>query len=421
MSYLGYSNSAHKKALFIAFHFPPIQGSTGVIRTLSFVNYLINYGWTPAVMSVLPFVYEKKNENNSSLLRKEVRLFRSIAFDAKTHFSFFKKYPDFLGLPDRWQSWIFFAFFDYFIRVKKWKPNVVISTYPIASAHWIGFFIHRLTGVPWVVDLRDPMTQDGFPQDKLVYKSHLKLENKIFKHASLVIFTTQGTRSLYKQKYPMYPENRLLVISNGYDEDIFPKYVSTGGLRDTSVLKILHSGSLHLEERNPYYFFKALSDLIKNNELSFKVEVIFRAAENHSVYEKMVNELDLMDTVYFLPPLSYIEAASELTSTDLLLLLQGDASKFQIPAKTYEYFYARKPILALTDPSSDTGILLNDLGYTCIANINDKDSIKSKIIQCINSIDDEYKSLPPREKISKYSRRELTRKLANELDALIHK
>jgi len=43
-----------KRLLLIAFHFPPLQGSTGVHRSLAFARYLGQHGWEVTVLTVTP-------------------------------------------------------------------------------------------------------------------------------------------------------------------------------------------------------------------------------------------------------------------------------------------------------------------------------------------------------------------------------
>ena len=40
------------KILIVAYHYPPIQGSSGVHRTLSYSRYLPALGWQPTILTV---------------------------------------------------------------------------------------------------------------------------------------------------------------------------------------------------------------------------------------------------------------------------------------------------------------------------------------------------------------------------------
>lgn len=49
-----------RAVLLIAYHFPPVQGSSGVQRTLRFATHLLQHGWRPVVLSIDPRAYEKQ-------------------------------------------------------------------------------------------------------------------------------------------------------------------------------------------------------------------------------------------------------------------------------------------------------------------------------------------------------------------------
>ena len=46
-----------KRALIIAFHFPPVGFSSGVQRTLKLVQYMVRAGWQPLVVVPHPRAY----------------------------------------------------------------------------------------------------------------------------------------------------------------------------------------------------------------------------------------------------------------------------------------------------------------------------------------------------------------------------
>ena len=55
--------------------------------------------------------------------------------------------------------------------IRELKPAAIWSTYPIATAHLIGAELHRKTGLPWIADFRDPMAQDGYPADPVIWNA----------------------------------------------------------------------------------------------------------------------------------------------------------------------------------------------------------------------------------------------------------
>ena len=52
-----------KTVLMIAYHFPPLAGSSGIQRTLRFVQHLPALGWKPVVLTADPRAYERTSED----------------------------------------------------------------------------------------------------------------------------------------------------------------------------------------------------------------------------------------------------------------------------------------------------------------------------------------------------------------------
>ena len=138
-----------RRLLLIAFHFPPIQGSTGVTRTLAFAKYLRDCGWEVTVLTAHPRAYPESRAENLAIIPPHVRVERAAAFDTRRHLSLAGKYPLALAVPDRWQSWIAGGFLRARRVIRQWRPDVIMCTYPIASAHYLGHLVHKWSGLPW--------------------------------------------------------------------------------------------------------------------------------------------------------------------------------------------------------------------------------------------------------------------------------
>src|SRR5262245_14173538 len=98
-----------KRVLMIAYHFPPLAGSSGIQRTLRFVQHLPSFGWDPCVLTAAPLAYERTSNDLLSDVPPNVPLKRAFALDTARHLSIGGRYPGFLALPDRWMTWRFDA------------------------------------------------------------------------------------------------------------------------------------------------------------------------------------------------------------------------------------------------------------------------------------------------------------------------
>ena len=346
------------KLLMIAFHFPPVASSSGFLRALKFAKYLPEFGIYPSVLTVKPSAYENINKANNILLEElpDIEIIRSAASDAATDFAIKGKYPGFLAFPDRWSSWIPFGICSGLFHIKQKKIDVIWATYPIISALVIGYWLKKITGLPLICDLRDPIWEEETWEDTRKQRWLKSFEFKLLKLADKIIFTSPGTIKKYQKRYPNIIDTKSILITNGYDSDNFK---DVNKAQDYKKI-FLHSGVIPIYERNPENFFLALSYLKKQgvicgNEHEFRL----RACGFSSEYQKRTKELQIDDLVSFPESISYEEALQEMQSADALMILQDKTCNWQIPAKVFEYMHAQRPILGWVDQGSDTADVLS--------------------------------------------------------------
>ena len=186
-----------RKVLMVAYHFPPLAGSSGIQRTLRFVQHLPSLGWQPLVLSASPQAYERTSDDLMADVPGGTIVRRAFALDTARHLTIKGRYLGWMARPDRWISWKFDAIRQGCKMIDEFRPDVIWSTYPIATAHVIASKLHRKTGIPWIADFRDPMAQDGYPEDPITRQSFLDIEADAATHASYCVFTTPGAARKY--------------------------------------------------------------------------------------------------------------------------------------------------------------------------------------------------------------------------------
>lgn len=397
-----------QKVLLIAFHYPPYEGGSGVHRTLKFSRYLFDYGWQPIVLSADPRAYSRVGVEQLLQIAPEVIVKRAVALDTARHLSIGGRYFRFMALPDQWSSWWFDAVRTGLALVRRHKPEIIWSTYPIATAHLIGFTLHRLTGLPWVADFRDSMTEDNYPRDPLTRWSYLWIERRAVKHASHLVFTAPSTKNMYLERYLNLSSDRCMLIPNGYDEKDFAGIETSQvtASSDGRQIRLLHAGLIYTDDRDPRAFFRALSRLKKDGVVTRNNLVIdLRASGSENYYGTLLKELGIDTIVRLLPPLSHRKALEDCASADALLLFQAASCNHQIPAKAYEYLRLGKPVFALTPREGDTAKLLEEVGGATIFDLANEEEIYKGIPVFLNSLRDRTHSLPNTERASRYSRK----------------
>ncbi len=408
----------------IAYHYPPCRGSSGIQRTLRFSQHIRQHGWQPIILTANPRAYPATGEDQLSEIPDDVLVRRSFALDTARHLSFRKSYLRALALPDRWVTWWLGAVPSGLRLIAKYKPRVIWSTYPIATSHLIGMTLARLSGISWIADFRDSMTEDDYPRDPTTRRVYRSIERRTVKRCRHAVFTTDGTRRMYAERYPDAPSTLWRVISNGYDEDAFRSAEAAEDRplseRDPGrTLRLVHSGLLYPQERNPRPFFSALSALKNSGQIQIStLNVVLRASGNEDEYAAIVKELGLDRIVSFEPMIPYKEALREMLSADGLLLFQASDCNHQIPAKVYEYLRARRPILALTDAAGDTAKVLTSAGLNSIVSLNSSEDIAQGLLRFIDEIRGGRSLVASDSVIDSYSRTRKAKDLVALLDSV---
>lgn len=408
------------RVLMIAFHYPPAGGGSGVHRTLRFAGDLPAHGWQPHVLTVRTAAYPEIDRSAEHDVPADVPVTRTFAFDAGRHLAVRGRFAGFTAWPDRWSSWWFSAVARGLTIIRRERPDVIWSTYPLPTAHLIGLTLARLTGRPWVADCRDSLSDAVYPRDASRRRLHQWLERRMFERAAHVVFSTEGTIELYRARYPQYRQCAVSCIPNGYSEADFQGLDASAPVARPAhaPLTLLHCGVLYPVERDPTQFFHALGDLRDSGEISAdRVRIVLRGTRHDSEYAPLLARHRLEGLVELRPWIEHREALREMMAADGLLLFQAANCNHQIPAKLYEYLRTGKPVLALTDARGDTARLMTEQGLGSICDLGDRESIKRGLMGFLAGIATLETPVRAAQELGAFTRSSQARRLADVLQA----
>lgn len=404
-----------KRLLMIAYHFPPIQGSSGVQRTLRFMQHLPEFGWEPIVLSISPCAYPATSGDQLAQIPAGTVVSRALGLDAARHLSIAGRYPGWLALPDRWASWQLAGAISGRALIRRHRPQALWSTYPIATAHRIAAGLQAHSRLPWVADFRDPMAQPGYPPDPTQWRAFQRIEQIAVQQAAALSFTAPSALADYRLRYPEAAAHMHL-IENGYDEAAFTSTVAPEPL-NPGHFTLLHSGIVYPQERDPVHLFAALAALHREHpELTAQLRLSFRAPVHDDLIRQLAAAHGVSELIEVLPPLPYHEAIAEMQRADGLLVLQANNCNQQIPAKLYEYLRARRPILGLADPAGDTGRQLAAAGVPLVVPLEQAQAIRDALGAFL--ADPAQRALADEAVVAAASRRQRTAQLAALLDRI---
>ena len=247
--------------------------------------------------------------------------------------------------------------------------SVLYCTAPPFSPLLAGRLAVRGRRVPWVVELRDPWTDNH--QKPAAMRSRFTdaidrwLESGCLRRADLIVPVSEGIARALRAHLAAADQAKLLVVYNGI-ERLHGRTLSTG-----RPFRILHAGTCSYA-RDPRPFFQALASVVRERSLGpadiradFVGECRYHAGE---AMEPLVLQLGLGGIVHFRDWVAREEALQLMIAADLHLLLAQEQPD-QIPNKLYDYLGAGGQILAFADAGGETARLLAEAeGHFVVVN-----------------------------------------------------
>ena len=237
-------------------------------------------------------------------------------------------------LPDASVTWMPTAVPAAVRLVKREGIDAVITTSPPYSMNLIGAAVKRLTGIPWIADLRDSVLANA---------------DRRFE-----------------------PTGQVRVIPNGCDFDDFAGLEYRPGER----FRITHTGSF-FGQRNPRAFLSALAS-------SGLEDVVARfVGDFRSADREWVSSLGLGDRLELLPYVPH-HRALELqrdSEANLLLLPEAAGRGRVVPSgKIFEYLAAERPILAAVPTDGAAAELVRETGAGVVVAPEDERGLREALV-----------------------------------------
>ncbi len=262
--------------------------------------------------------------------------------------------------------------------------TVVISTHPPVVTHLVGLALKRRLGRPWIADFRDPLWGNPGRASSRAGLLDPMIERLVIEQADAVIANTDASAAILVRRYPAFSA-KVSTIWNGFDpEDNMEPLPRI----DRAQRFITHVGSLY-GTRTPLPFVACLNRLIASGA------ILPSALQFRQIGQSDPNCFDLAAPACkalqdrgclhaVTGALTAIEARQEILRADWLLLLDVDQTNpgLQVPARTFEYLRACRPILALTTPNSPMARVLARSGviHLCVDLASSPEQFDAKVL-----------------------------------------
>jgi glycosyltransferase involved in cell wall biosynthesis len=252
--------------------------------------------------------------------------------------------------------------FELYKVYKKAGIDVIHATTPVIGTVIAAYLSHKITGVPFIFEVRDPWirpinTKDGaFIYDKSLKGSFFKkIMRDICSAASKIIVTNPEIKDEMKGIFHLEDE-KFKVIYNGVDleeiEKITPKKFGK--------FTILYAGRI-----NKYKSLECVIDALRYVDAQL---VICGSGDTISL-RREAEEKEVSKKVWFTGLLSHDEILAYQLGADILYvgLTPRELLKYALPSKIFEYIGCGKPILAVSCKGGalDNFIKRHNCGISC--------------------------------------------------------
>jgi len=415
-----------QKVLIVTYYWPPGSGA-GVQRWLKFSKYLPQYGWEPFILTVDPqyAAYPSIDSTLEKEIPVNVKVFRTKATDWFRIYSedkskiptagfannndnsikgiLFRFLRGNLFIPDPRKGWNRFALRKAIEIIEKEGITCIVTTSPPHSTQLIGLKLkRRYPGIRWIADLRDPWT-DIYYYKKFYPAFFPRMidsayEKNVLSSADRIITVGKSLKELFASKIAGI-EEKIEVISNGYDEDDFKALYSS----NPKVFTISYIGTL-----SGVYpvtgFLKALNFLTENG-IGYRLRFTGIVSPEQ---KEMICTAAGNSNIEFIPFSGHSIAVANMLDTSALLLVIPDhaSSGSIITGKLFEYLASGKPIICIGPVDGDAAGIIEETGHGRTFSYDDSVEIAEYLTSLsLNPVISE-KASP-----AKYSRENLVKKV----------
>ncbi len=396
------------RALFLAYHFPPIGGA-GVQREVKFVRYLPEFDCEPIVVTGMGPVSARWTPEDDTMLSEipeSVRVLRIPEPEPAPSEGWRRRGERWLGAEMPWSRWWSAGT----SRVARSVASEIDVVYASLVPYELGESAVRLAralGKPLVVDLQDPWALD----EMMIYPTAVHRRRGVARMRSVlaasdgIVMNTPRSARLVLERFPELARTPVVSIPNGFDPADF---AGPPPERTDSAFRIVHTGYLHTDlglaqrraararrilggavpgidilTRSHIYLLEAVERLRASNpRLGSSIEIHLAGVLSPTDVEIAKRS----PSVRMLGYLSHADTVGLMRSADLLFLpmqnLPLGTPASIVPGKTYEYLASGRPILAAV-PEGDARDLLSASGTAVICRPDDVAGMARAIVDQI--------------------------------------
>lgn len=352
--------------LYLSPYFPPLA-QVGALRPLKFARHLPAHGWRPVVLCDL-WPGAKVDPTLADLVPASTIVVRDWSRRAAAAHPALHREPAQATAPttaswaDRWlPAWLnnpelvplgehgpeipyAIAAAEKALRAHPCEA-IVVNADPYAAC-LVGAELKRRTGLPLVLDLRDPWAPCQLRRPRRPAPVRW-LEDRLERHAvtaaDRVILNTHGTLADYRAHYADLDPARFLAIRNHYDADLVAAGKHPGFDRFTLLFLGRFARFQHAD-----VLLNALAELKQRGVGDGDLQLVVTGDFPETAWT-LARGLGVQRMVHLHPHVPYREIGAVMAAADVLVALVQPGVTQRIASKLYDYLGAERPVISIGD------------------------------------------------------------------------
>jgi glycosyltransferase involved in cell wall biosynthesis len=412
------------RVLLVSYYTPPRSG-VATIRTQQLIKYLPQHGWdvtplTPALPDAASDVVQTPYVDLTATLK------RSVGFGGRSAHQTLGIVPAARGVrrslrqamviwgyrlvsyPDEQIGWFFCGRSALASELAAGKYDAVLSSSPPFTTHLMLATVRHK--IPWVADYRDLWGGSD------AYISHVRrnldrvLDRWTLRRASAATTISEPMAATIRT---LRENLRVDVVSNAFDDDEWREIPFGSDRRATFV----HAGQLFGGRRDPRPLFRVVRSLIDAGEIkSDDIRIVLYSAVEPWLQEAiaLAGLHDVVDVTGVVER-DQVMRAERRADRLVVLLWEGANSEGILTGKLFEYFGARRPILAIGGPQQSA---VDDLFAHTGAGVRvrDEENLRGEVLAAVTEHREGIARVTDSAKLAPYSAYEMARRFARVLD-----
>lgn len=269
------------------------------------------------------------------------------------------------------------------------KGDVLFLRLPPLQLGVTGFVAKKLRGAKVLLSVQDIHPDlsitSGLLKKKWAIGLAQRFEKWIYRNSDEIVIISEGFKRNLENKN--VESSKLKVIPNWVDTEVLQPLPKDNPLSQKLSLNknfvVMYSGTITLSS------FESLEKVLEaasalQNEAGLEFVIVGEGLKKPDLVQK-AKDLNL-NNVTFLPFQPYEDLPFLLAASNVLLVpLDKEKTQLSVPSKLYNYIAAGRPILGLTDSSSEVARIINEANCGLSAESENREMIVKKILAMKNS------------------------------------